>query len=55
VTALLVREDRHAVSGQIRMLGELVKDEPGLKIVPGHDKPVVDALAAEEYLQEGFR
>jgi glyoxylase-like metal-dependent hydrolase (beta-lactamase superfamily II) len=55
VTALLVREDRHAVFGQIKTLGELMQREPSLKIVPGHDKPVVEALAAEGYLQPGFQ
>ncbi len=54
VTALLVREDRHAVFGQIKTLGELAQREPGIKIVPGHDGPVVDALAAAGYLQAGF-
>jgi glyoxylase-like metal-dependent hydrolase (beta-lactamase superfamily II) len=55
VTALLVREDRHAVFGQIKALGELMQREPGMKIVPGHDGPVVDALAADGYLQPGFQ
>jgi glyoxylase-like metal-dependent hydrolase (beta-lactamase superfamily II) len=55
VTALLVREDRHAVFGQIKTLGELAKTEPGVKIVPGHDGPVIDALTAEGYLQAGFQ
>ncbi|MGH8454517.1 MAG: MBL fold metallo-hydrolase, partial [Nevskiales bacterium] len=54
VTALLVREDRHAVFGQIKTLGELLQREPGVKIVPGHDGPIVDALTAEGYLQAGF-
>jgi glyoxylase-like metal-dependent hydrolase (beta-lactamase superfamily II) len=55
VTALLVREDRHAVFGQIKALGELMRNEPGVKLVPGHDRAVVEALAAEGYLQPGFR
>lgn len=55
VTALLVREDRHAVFGQIKALGELMQAEPGLKILPGHDKPVVESLASEGYLKAGFR
>lgn len=54
VTALLIREDRHAVFGQIKTLGKLAQAEPGVKIVPGHDRPVVEALAAEGYLQAGF-
>lgn len=54
VTALIVREDRHAVFGQIRTLGDLMKNEPGVKIVPGHDGPVVETLATEGYLQPGF-
>ncbi len=55
VTALLVREDRNAVFGQIKSLGELAQREPGLKLVPGHDAAVVDALAAAGYMQEGFQ
>jgi glyoxylase-like metal-dependent hydrolase (beta-lactamase superfamily II) len=55
VTALLVREDRHAVFGQIKALGELMRNEPGVKLVPGHDRAVVEALAAEGYLQPGFQ
>ncbi len=55
VTALLVREDRHAVFGQIKALGELMRNEPGVKIVPGHDRAVVEALAADGYLQPGFQ
>jgi glyoxylase-like metal-dependent hydrolase (beta-lactamase superfamily II) len=54
VTALLVREDRHAVFGQIKTLAELIRSEPGVKLVPGHDRAVVEALAAEGYLQRGF-
>ncbi len=54
VTALLVREDRNAVFGQIKTLGELMQREPGVKIVPGHDGPIVDVLAAAGYLQAGF-
>jgi len=54
VTALLVREDRHAVFGQIKTLGELAQREPGVKMVPGHDGPIVEALAAAGYLQAGF-
>lgn len=55
VTALLVREDRHAVFGQIKTLGEVMQAEPGIKVVPGHDRPVVEALTAEGYLQAGFQ
>jgi glyoxylase-like metal-dependent hydrolase (beta-lactamase superfamily II) len=55
VTALLVREDRDAVFGQIKALGELAQREPGLRIVPGHDGSVVDALTAAGYLQKGFK
>jgi glyoxylase-like metal-dependent hydrolase (beta-lactamase superfamily II) len=51
---LLIQEDRHAVFGQIKALGELMQEEPGVKLVPGHDGPVVDALVAEGYLQAGF-
>jgi glyoxylase-like metal-dependent hydrolase (beta-lactamase superfamily II) len=55
VTALLVREDRHAVFGQIKALGELSQNEPGVKLVPGHDATVVDALTAAGYLHKGFK
>lgn len=50
----LIREDRVAVFGQLKALHELRLREPGIKLVPGHDGAVVDALTAAGFLQQGF-
>jgi glyoxylase-like metal-dependent hydrolase (beta-lactamase superfamily II) len=54
VTALLIQEDRAKVSGQINALSELSTQEPELRIVPGHDGEVMDALTAAGYFDKGF-
>ncbi|HEY0975030.1 MAG TPA: MBL fold metallo-hydrolase [Solimonas sp.] len=54
VTALLIREDREAVFGQLRALQRLKTDAPDLQQLPGHDAGVVDALTAAGLLQAGF-
>jgi len=53
-STLMIREDRHAVFGQIKALQALSVTEPGIKIVPGHDGPVVEALTAAGFMQRGF-
>lgn len=53
-TTAMIREDRHAVFGQIKTLHALSQAEPGIKIVPGHDGPVIDGLTAAGFLQAGF-
>lgn len=54
VTALLIREDRKAVFGQLRTLHALARQEPGLHQVPGHDGPVIAALTQSGVLLPGF-
>jgi glyoxylase-like metal-dependent hydrolase (beta-lactamase superfamily II) len=51
----LIREDRNAVFGQIKTLGELRRSEPAVAIVPGHDGPVITALTAAGLLHKGFQ
>lgn len=54
VTALLIREDRDAVFGQLRVLHALAQREPGLHQVPGHDGPAIAALTQAGLLKAGF-
>lgn len=53
-TTAMVREDRHAVFGQVQAFHALMQSEPGVKIIPGHDAGVIDALTSAGYLQSGF-
>lgn len=55
VTALLVKEDRHAVFGQLKTLHQLTQQNPELLQVPGHDSGVVAALTLAGALQPGFK
>lgn len=52
---LMIKEDRGAVLGQLKALNRLLNEAPELKIVPGHDGPVVEALLQSGYLQRGFQ
>ena len=52
---LLIGEDRQAVLAQFQALKALRAAEPRVALVPGHDGPAVDALAAAGLLQRGFR
>lgn len=52
---LLLGEDRQAVLAQFRALNDLSRTAPEVAQVPGHDGPVVEALAAAGLLQRGFR
>ncbi|HEY8538887.1 MAG TPA: MBL fold metallo-hydrolase [Steroidobacteraceae bacterium] len=54
VTWLLLKEDRHAVFGQLAALYELQQREPGIKIVPGHDGGIIDELVKSGALTRGF-
>jgi glyoxylase-like metal-dependent hydrolase (beta-lactamase superfamily II) len=54
VTAMLIQEDREAVSRQINALHALAAQEPALRIIPGHDGALVRALIAKGELQPGF-
>jgi hypothetical protein len=51
---LLIGEDRQAVLAQFAALNELVRREPGLAQVPGHDAVAIERLTAAGYLQPGF-
>ena len=52
---LLIGEDRHAVLAEFKALHALMKREPGIALVPGHDGPAVQTIAAAGLLQAGFR
>lgn len=52
---LIIGEDRQQVLGQFQALHALHQAEPGLALVPGHDGPAVQALAAAGLLEAGFR
>lgn len=52
---LLIGEDRDAVLGEFQALHDLMKAEPDVKQVPGHDGEVVKALTEQGLLQQGFK
>lgn len=52
---LIIGEDRSAVLAQFAALRQLAAQAPALRIVPGHDGPVVQALTAAGELTAGFR
>jgi len=54
VTWLFLREDRTAVFGELAALGRLHKTEPTIRIVPGHDGAIIDALIADGSLRSKF-
>jgi glyoxylase-like metal-dependent hydrolase (beta-lactamase superfamily II) len=54
MTALLVRENRDQVGGEIKALHALTVAEPGVKLVPGHDGDAIAALTSAGYLEKGF-
>jgi glyoxylase-like metal-dependent hydrolase (beta-lactamase superfamily II) len=54
VTWLFLSEDRTAVFGELAALGRLHKTEPTVRIVPGHDGAIVDALIADGSLRSKF-
>ncbi len=54
VTALLIREDRPAVFGQLQTLQQLAQQHPKLLQIPGHDAGVIAALTLSGALQAGF-
>jgi hypothetical protein len=51
----IVGEDRQAVIGQMTALHEIALGQPKLAIVPGHDRPAVEALDKAGLLQHGFQ
>ena len=54
VTQFILKEDRHAVFGQLLALKVLSEAEPELAIIPGHDGEVVGELIEGGALSEGF-
>ena len=54
VTWLFLSEDRTAVFGELAALGRLHDTEPKIRIVPGHDGAVIDALIADGSLRSKF-
>lgn len=52
---LMIKEDRKAVLGQLKALNQLTLAEPGIKLVPGHDGPVIQALTEAGFMQPGFK
>jgi len=54
VTALLIREDRKQVFGEIEALHQLMLSDPAVQIVPGHDGEAIARLVAAGLLEKGF-
>jgi glyoxylase-like metal-dependent hydrolase (beta-lactamase superfamily II) len=52
---LLIGENRGQVLAQFKALHALREREPGVALVPGHDGPAVEALAAAGLLKAGFQ
>jgi glyoxylase-like metal-dependent hydrolase (beta-lactamase superfamily II) len=54
VTWFILSEDRTAVFGELAALERLHQAEPGIRIVPGHDGAIIDALIADGSLKSQF-
>jgi glyoxylase-like metal-dependent hydrolase (beta-lactamase superfamily II) len=54
LATLLIGEDRDGVLLQLQELHRLAAAEPKLKIIPGHDKPIIEGLTAGGFLKAGF-
>lgn len=54
VTQFFLKEDRHAVFGQLKELARLREAEPKLVIVPGHDGEIIDALTTSKVMTKDF-
>ena len=52
---LLIGENRGQVIAQFAALNALSHKEPAIALVPGHDGPAVEAIAAVGLLERGFR
>ena len=50
----MIQEDRHAVLAEFTKLKALGHSNPEVRIVPGHDLGVIEALVADGYLKPGF-
>lgn len=55
VTQFFLKEDRHAVFGELKALHELHAAEPNLSIMPGHDGEMEAALVKSGVFTEGFK
>lgn len=55
VTQFFLKEDRHAVFGELKALHELHAAEPNLAIMPGHDGDMEAALVKTDVFTEGFK
>jgi hypothetical protein len=51
---LLIRENRQQVLGQFQALHDLMQNEHGIELVPGHDGEAIQALAGDGLLVPGF-
>lgn len=51
---LLMGEDREGVLRQLKELNRIQTSEKNVHVVPGHDRPRMDALVAEGLLTKGF-
>ncbi len=54
VTQFFLKEDRHAVFGQLKTLAVLHEDMPNLIMMPGHDGEVYDKLVSDGVLSKDF-
>ena len=54
VTQFFLKEDRHAVFGQLKALSDLEKAEPQIAIMPGHDGAVMERLLTGGAFKAGF-
>jgi glyoxylase-like metal-dependent hydrolase (beta-lactamase superfamily II) len=54
VSQFMLNEERDTVFGQLQALHDLHEAEPGLIMVPGHDKAYLEALVGQGKLIEGF-
>ena len=54
VTMFFLKEDRHAVFGQLKALSDLHAAEPKITIVSGHDGEVMETLLKDGVLSKGF-
>jgi glyoxylase-like metal-dependent hydrolase (beta-lactamase superfamily II) len=52
---LIIGENRGQVMAQFAALNALSRSDPAIALVPGHDGPAVEALAASGLLERGFQ
>jgi glyoxylase-like metal-dependent hydrolase (beta-lactamase superfamily II) len=54
MTWLILKEDRAAVFGELKALRQLHESNPAIRIIPGHDGAVIDALVADGSVKSKF-